>query len=676
MVQNLNKKRSVSSKSLTDYIRKVVIFSTLLMTIFVATVISIHEILIFRDISEQQQSAHLEEHKEFVRDLINIEIEYIASQKKLFDERTIESVKQNVCSAHSIAEKIYTTYHGKIEEQVLIKLIVDAISSLKCTSPYMHVFINDMNGNGVYYQGRPEYHGENLLQHTDMNGNRVVESEIELLKKQDEGYVRYMDNNQIVGSDSLPQNKVVFVKKFKILNWYFGSKTYLEDYYEEFKHEVARKISSDHFRYGGYVFVNEMDGDPIVMNGKAYQGDFNLLNGTDSAKTAVFRQELDAALSSTEGNFFVYNWNKIGEDKISPKISFVKLFPECNWLVGAGFYLDEIWSEMGTHKQQLKHDLIKNLIVIFIVLLLVILVELFILYRFNNYYLNDFNNFTRFFNVGKEGYKTINVDNLYFDEFKNMGEVANEMIIERKKVHKQLIREQEKAQEADRLKTAFLANMSHEIRTPMNAILGFSSLLDEEDTSSEEKQVYIQLIHKNGAFLLKLINDIVDISKIESDQLTIVKEEFLLGELIDEIKWHYKDLVTSQYNSKIVFELENQLPQNYVCRTDKYRLKQVIDNLLGNAIKFTQSGSVKLTVSKRGDWLHFSVVDTGIGVSPADIKNIFKRFIQARTESKKTYGGTGLGLAISQKIVHLMGGDIGVKSNPGKGSDFYFYIPV
>ncbi|WP_159519068.1 cache domain-containing protein [Sunxiuqinia indica] len=667
--------RRPASRSITNHIRKIVIVSTLLMTFFVAGIISIQEILIFRDISKQQQEAHIGEHKEFLRDLINIEIEYIASQKRSFDRRLKDRVSENVKNAYRVADKLYNYYQGKMDAKDLKKLIIETVSALNYGNEFMHVFVNDLDGIGVYYPGRPEYTGSNLLDHTDVNGNKVVQRELDFFKDKNQGFINYIHGDKLAITDTIPQNKIVFLKKHNQLNWYFGSKTYYEDYYQEFKNEVAQKVSADHFRYGGYVFINETDGDPVVFEGKPYYGDFNLLDGSDSAKMAVFLQEIEVAKNSKEGGYFTYQWNKIGEEKMQQKISYVKEFPETKWLVGAGFYLDDILLEIEHQKESLRNDLIKNLLVILFVLLLVILGETMVIRRFNSHYFADFSNFTRFFKTGKQSYKKINIDNLYFNEFKEMGEVANEMISERRKVYKQLVLEQKKALESDRLKTAFLANMSHEIRTPMNAILGFSSLLDEENLSEEDQVMYIQLIQKNGGFLLKLINDIIDISKIESDQLSVAINEFQLNELIEELKWNYKDLFIKQKEKEVEFVVENTLPDDFVCTTDKYRLKQVLDNLINNALKFTEKGSVTLKVDKRDKWLHFKVSDTGIGIHEDDKKDIFKRFIQARKLTNKTYGGTGLGLAISENIIHLLGGDIGVKSELGKGSDFYFYIP-
>ena len=674
MGQNINRNK-IHSKRLTVHFKRIVISSTLLMTILVASVIGIHEILMFRDIARQQQEMHLEEHKQFVRDLINIEVEYIRTQKRFFDERMMHSVKRNVYNAYNLAEKIYADYHTKISDEMLKRLIIDAVSVLETASPYMQVFINDLEGEGIFYPGRPDYQGVNLLSHTDVHGNEVVKTELDFLKEKAEGYVRYADDHFLLSADNVPRNKVVFVKKLPQLNWYFGSKTYLEDYYGEFKNEIAGKVSADHFRYGGYVFINELDGDPVVMDGALYEGDLNLLDGSDPEKMAVFKLELETISNSPEGGFFSYEWNKIGGTEKLPKVSFVKPVYECNWLVGGGFYLNDIWSEIELQQAQLKRDLIQNLLIILLFLFLVIIVESLIIYRFNGNFRADFDNFTHFFKVGKLRYQAIDLENLYFDEFKEMGAVANEMILERKKIHGQLVLEQEKARESDRLKTAFLANMSHEIRTPMNAILGFSGLLNEEDLSEDDRRTYLQLIQMNGEFLLKLINDIMDISKIESDQLNMVPTHFLLNDLLAEIQIQYRDVIKSQAKSEVQFELENTLPENYRLHTDKLRLKQVLDNLIGNALKFTSKGAITLRVVKRGSWLHFNVQDTGIGIAEHDIENIFERFTQARTHAAKTYGGTGLGLAISQKIVHLLGGDIGVKSTPGEGSDFYFYIP-
>jgi signal transduction histidine kinase len=255
-----------------------------------------------------------------------------------------------------------------------------------------------------------------------------------------------------------------------------------------------------------------------------------------------------------------------------------------------------------------------------------------------------------------------------------MGIVANEMIGERVKIHEQLVEEQKKARESDSLKTAFLANMSHEIRTPMNAIIGFSQLLDDQSVSISDRKTFVQLILQNGELLMNLINDIIDIAKIESGQLNMVSRKFELDNLLESISIYYQEYIAVNPDLKVAFQLEKDLPDHFFCYSDQFRLKQVLDNLIGNALKFTETGTVKLVVSEGEGRVCFRVQDTGTGISFEDQKIIFNRFIQAKDHMWKNCGGTGLGLAISKSIVEQLGGKIGVRSEPGKGSVFYFYI--
>ncbi|MGV8090915.1 MAG: sensor histidine kinase [Mangrovibacterium sp.] len=323
----------------------------------------------------------------------------------------------------------------------------------------------------------------------------------------------------------------------------------------------------------------------------------------------------------------------------------------------------------------LKSGMINKLIWFFVILLIVLGVEIIFIYRFNKSYQADFSHFADFFQRGKGKYEKINIDRLHFSEFKKMGVIANEMIEERVRIHEKLVQEQKKVLESDRLKTAFLANMSHEIRTPMNAIIGFSQLLDDESISREDRKAFLQLILQNGELLINLINDIIDIAKIESGQLNVVKREFKLSNLLDNINIYYQEYISGKPKMKIRFQMEKNIPDHFICNSDQFRLKQVLDNLIGNAIKFTAVGVVKLIVSESNGKVYFQVMDTGIGISEEDQRLIFNRFIQAKDHIWKNYGGTGLGLAISKNIVELLGGEIGVRSAPGKGSEFYFYIP-
>lgn len=237
----------------------------------------------------------------------------------------------------------------------------------------------------------------------------------------------------------------------------------------------------------------------------------------------------------------------------------------------------------------------------------------------------------------------------------------------------------QKAEEADRLKSAFLANMSHEIRTPLNGILGFASLLQKQNLPAPKTHEYLRIIEQSGKQLLTVINDIIDISKIEAGQLKIQKTSFSLNSLILDLYAFY------QYQSKLTEKPNLTLkaePQNgdFIVVNDKNRLRQVFINLLDNAVKFTDSGFVKygyeiVAKDDAHQFVRFYVSDTGIGLSQSKQQIIFERFRQVDFESTRQYGGTGLGLSISKALIEMMGGSIWVKSQPGKGATFYFTIP-
>ena len=254
-------------------------------------------------------------------------------------------------------------------------------------------------------------------------------------------------------------------------------------------------------------------------------------------------------------------------------------------------------------------------------------------------------------------------------------------ITDRKGIEKNLIAAKEKAEGSDKLKSAFLANMSHEIRTPMNAILGFSSLLSDPELSDDERIEFIQIIQERGNDLMRIIDDIIDVAKIESGQIKIDIKECQINVLMTNLIVTMNEVKRKTNKTEVAL---NYIPDNndpdFTILTDANRLRQIMTNLIENGLKFTDEGHVefgyKIKHIESSLYIEFFVQDTGIGISPEMHDVIFERFRQVDDTATRKYGGAGLGLTISRNLTHLLGGQISMESERGKGTTFYVTLPL
>jgi signal transduction histidine kinase len=265
---------------------------------------------------------------------------------------------------------------------------------------------------------------------------------------------------------------------------------------------------------------------------------------------------------------------------------------------------------------------------------------------------------------------------------KNLDEKSKEIIVkeeiikERKKVEAVLIEAKTKAELSEKLKTSFLQNMSHEIRTPMNAIVGFSQLLKEEGLSEHDRNEFIKNVTNNAESLLHLIDDILDVSKLESNQLLITEAVCDLADIFENLNAHYLSVLKNE--GKEAIKLSLILPDDPPIKmtTDPVRLKQVLMKLMDNAVKFTESGEIRFGFKPEAGKIYFFVEDTGIGLSEDKKDVIFDLFRKLEENKLKLYGGTGLGLTLARYLVHLLGGEIDLESHEGFGSKFFFTLPL
>lgn len=257
-------------------------------------------------------------------------------------------------------------------------------------------------------------------------------------------------------------------------------------------------------------------------------------------------------------------------------------------------------------------------------------------------------------------------------EFRYIGKLFEENLTQRELLSKA----KEKAEESDRLKSAFLTNLSHEIRTPMNAIVGFSDLLENHDISESDEKKYREIISTSGKNLVAIIDDLVEMSQIDTEQIQPRYSEF---ELEETIQFIFEEAKKSAKNKKINFKIENlkgNLPKKVI--SDKTKFEQIIYHLLSNAIKFTDEGNISLLydVDLKLERINITVIDTGIGIESKNFEYIFKRFRKVDSDHTIKGGGIGLGLSLSKAYAEMLGGEISIQSQLGKGTMFSFYIPL
>ncbi len=248
--------------------------------------------------------------------------------------------------------------------------------------------------------------------------------------------------------------------------------------------------------------------------------------------------------------------------------------------------------------------------------------------------------------------------------------------LNRKELENLLLAAKDKAEESDKLKSAFLANMSHEIRTPMNAIIGFSQLLALPTLSADKKKQFIEIINNKGNSLVKLINDIIDASKVDAGQLTVVFTPCNINLLLKSLHRFYQK--ERLFEKREAIDIKLVIPEgtdSLELVTDEGRFEQVLTNLMGNALKYTERGSIEFGYTLDSDKITFFVKDTGVGIDPQMQTLIFERFRQVDDSTTKKFGGTGLGLSISKGIIELLGGSIWVESELNAGTTFYFTLP-
>ncbi|NOQ25194.1 MAG: response regulator [Bacteroidales bacterium] len=553
----------------------------------------------------------------------------------LVEKSIVDKKKEMIKELATTVWNIIDFYNTQVEEGVMSlddakTIAVNNIKSIRYGKQKKDYFwINDFRTIMIMHPYLPELNNQNLSEFTDPDGRYLFKEMVEIAKSIDEGYIQYKWQLTDDSTQILP--KISFIKAFTPWGWIVGTGVYIDDIQEEIA-TMKRKLLGVSLLITLLVLfiflyaikkglIKEKHLKEIEIKYKKLFDEAN--DGILILKDRVIIECNTKALklfgskrSEIIGKRIIDLSPEYQDDGESSDIKSRKIVNDC--LDGVTQYFE--W----------KHVTIESVPFIAEISL---------------------------FNV------EINDEILIISFIRD--------ITKRKSDENKLIKAMEKAEVSDKLKTAFLANMSHEIRTPMNGILGFAHLIQENDIEVEKRNEFLKIILSKGNQLLQIINDIIDISKIESNQIVINYTDFSLNDLLDELSLFFS-IENANVELKISKELTNY---NDYIHSDYNRLTQVLTNLLSNAFKFTESGYVELGYKVNKHDLYLYVKDTGIGVNKKDRKIIFDRFRQSDDSLTRKYGGTGLGLSISKGLVTLLKGTIGVESDGENGSVFYLTIP-
>lgn len=768
-----------------------VLIINLVSITFLGSIWVLHEIYQYRNETKILREEFIESQKTSIKNEVENAIEYIDKINTTTEKDLNASLETRTVQILQLVNSVYISINNN-QKELQIKRLLKQINS---KSKNNYIFI--ISGNQVEDLSPPVNGFEKYAQ-SDRQRLADTLSRIKNKKKLYLGHTIYSDNK-------IPKQLVLFFEEFRPLNWLICTGIDYNDFVKSRQYDVILRLSD--IRFGknreGYLFANFQNADPLLTNGLITIGQANNWELEDPHGVKIMQKQYEAA-QKPEGDYIQYSWRKIFtqeekaygiEKPTSPKISFIKGYKPWNWMVGAGFYMDDIELAIARKRTVLYNIIKKHVIVITFTLFISILVTL-MLVRVIQKRLNfSYNRFINFFNEASVSLAKIEPEILYYKEFQDLAQCANQMVeqrvlaeqgfkqivevfpfpiciynqrtvlylnpqwfkiigyttaevptlsrmlvkcfaekeerkfiqhlkngdilhpssgietlfkilckdgavrfmrlnyiemknnnsmltledyTQRKKIEDDLNAARLKAEESDSLKSAFLANMSHEIRTPMNAIIGFSGLLQNDSLPVEKRRRYLDLIHKSSEALLNLINDILDISKIEAGQMNFQIEKGNLKETFAIVDAEIKSIRrTFQKENVDIVTTYILSDEESIIETDFLRLRQVLMNLLSNALKFTNNGKIEYGCRRvKANTLEFFVKDTGIGIKPTHLSSVFNRFTKIEDDRTKVFRGAGLGLAISKKIVESLGGKIDVKSVYGEGSAFCFTLPL
>jgi signal transduction histidine kinase len=468
---------------------------------------------------------------------------------------------------------------------------------------------------------------------TDAKGKFIIKDAIETIQKRGSGYIENIYVEDIVNSRNFRQ-QIAYVKKFGRLNWIIGTAETINDIEYAIKNEILKRVSKMSYSKEGFFSILNLNG--TILTHPIYKMGINFLETKDKNLIKAVKKIIIAA---KEKKWDECEYNGFKNILCSKKIE------DWDWIIFTEFdkkKIKDVIDKKRVELQEKLNDKIRYIGIIFFIFALSAFIFALLLSK--------------------------NIEKIFFRYKKKIDSKTKALEV----LNADLQIQKAQAQEADRAKTVFISNISHDIRTPLNAILGYSQLLLQDKTLGEKQSKKIESILKSGEHLLDLLNDVIEVSKIETGQAKANISSFDLKLFCCNLN----ELFSKKAEEKNILWILKGCPkkETYVY-SDKKKLLRILVNLIENAMKFTHEGEVRMYIKKhKGDRFSFIVSDTGIGIKKEKQKDIFDIFSQTKEGGK--VDGKGLGLSIAYKYVQLLGGRLHLRSKPQKGSCFYFSIKM
>ncbi|MBN1834063.1 MAG: cache domain-containing protein, partial [Deltaproteobacteria bacterium] len=390
----------------------------------------------FEEQSENIGRVHLDSQKSFVKNEVQKIVDYLEYKKDLTEQILKNDIKERVESVHEIAMNIYLENHKTCSDDVIKKMIRDALRPIRFNNGRGYFFAVSMDGVEELYPTRPEFEGANVLELQDSKGNLVIQDEIMIIRKHGEGYVRdYWPKPDEDPEIAFP--KISFVKYFAPLDWYFGTGEYLDDIDNDIRQEVLQYIKNIRFDQDGYIFINMVDkGSVYDLSGSSAPREdiFELLPEEEIHKSFIY----DKQVLYPEGTYISYDWIKPTTNTPSPKISYIRAIPDWGWVIGAGFYVDDINNTIYQNKRILQKNVISNLLGIIAIFMIGFALTLIIAQNYSKKINRELDAFTAFFLDAAQKNRKISKEDLSLDEFKTLADSVNIMVAEKERVENEL----------------------------------------------------------------------------------------------------------------------------------------------------------------------------------------------------------------------------------------------